>query len=115
VHLLDFSRPHRRLRLRIPDHWFDLRAAERLDAPGLVDRVDGHQRAFAALLPGIGERAGDRMEHADPDRLGLCQRGRRQAESAGSGGNAGRGGLEDVSACVLHVRFPSKERMIGAR
>ena len=41
------------------------RAAQRLDATGLVDVLDGQQRAQPALLARIGQRARHRMQHAD--------------------------------------------------
>ena len=71
VHLLDLGRADLRLRLRVAQQRLDLRAAQRLDAAGLVDVLDGDQRALAALLAGKGQRPGHRVQHAELDRFGL--------------------------------------------
>ena len=81
------------VRLRVAQQRLELRAAQRLDAAGLVDVLDRHQRALAALLARIGQRAGHRVQHADLHRLGLgtaderkrdCGRGRRRLAQEGA-------------------------------
>ena len=80
VHLLDFGVAAFRRRLRVAEHRLDLGAAQRLDAAGRVDLLDRHHGADPALLAGIGQRAGDRMQHADLHRRALrAQHGRRVA------------------------------------
>ncbi len=63
VHLLDLGRATFGRRLRIAEHGIDL--AEALNAAGRVDLLDREGRAKAALLSRIGQRARDRMQHAE--------------------------------------------------
>ena len=49
----------------VPEHRLDLGAAERLDAARRIDLVDRHGGAKPALLAGIGQRTGYRMQDAD--------------------------------------------------
>ena len=69
IHLLDLGGASLRRRLRIAKHRIDLGAAERLDAAGGIDLIDRDCRAEAALLAGIGQSAGDRVQHAELHRL----------------------------------------------
>ena len=71
IHLLDLGNTGLRLRLRVTEQRFEFGAAHGLDAAGLVDVLDGHQRTQSALLARIGQRTGDGMQHTDLDRLGL--------------------------------------------
>ena len=100
VHLLDLGRAGLRLRLSVAQQRLELRAAERLDAARGIDVLDGHQRTQAALLPRVGQRAGDRMQHADLDGLGLRAGHERKGDGSGQGG-----GLRDETAAVLHGAF----------
>ncbi len=100
VHLLDLGRAGLRLRLRVAQQRFELQATERLDATGLVDVLDGHERAKAALLARIGQRPRHRMQHADLDGLGLGVSDQRKSGGGGQGG-----GLRDEAAAVLHGAF----------
>ena len=86
VHLLHFGGAGLRRRLRVAQQRLDLRAAQRLDAAGLVDVLDGHQRALAALRAGIRQRPGDRVQHADLHRLGLRARNQREGQRRRGGG-----------------------------
>ena len=63
VHLLDLGDAAVRRRLRVAEHGIDL--AQPLDAAGGIDLLDRHGGAEPALLAGIGQRAGDRMQHAE--------------------------------------------------
>jgi hypothetical protein len=58
---------HLGLRLGVSEQELELRAAERLDAPRLVDGLGGKLGSEAAGLPRLGEGARDRVEHAELD------------------------------------------------
>jgi hypothetical protein len=99
VHLLHLGIAAFRRRLRVAEHRLDLRAAQRLDPAGGVDLLDRHDRADPALLAGIGERAGDRMQHADLHGGALrAQHGRRAEQSGRRRGGAQRRRLQQPPA-----------------
>ena len=116
VHLLDLGVAAVRRRLRVAEHRLDLRAAERLDAARRVDLLDRDLRADPALLAGIGQRAGHRMQHADLDGRALrAQHGRgvqraATAPSAVDCRNRRRLTVENRTrhACLPWVTLPRK-------
>ncbi len=91
VDFLDFGRADIGLRLRVGQKGLELRPAQRLDTAGGIDLLDRHDGTRTALVAGIGEGAGHRVQHADFDRGGLRAQDRRKSERAGGGGGAGRG------------------------
>ena len=80
----------------------------RLDA-GLVDVLDRHQRAFAALLARVGERAGHRVQDADLHRLGLGAGHEREGE-CGRGRRSTRAGRCDGCSCQAPVERLRKDQ-----
>ena len=99
VHLLDFGIAAFRRRLRVAQHRFDPGAAQRLDAAGRIDLLDRHHGADPALLAGIGQRARDRMQHADLHRGALrAQHGRGVQDSGRRRGGAQRRRLQEPAA-----------------
>ena len=63
IHLLDLGGAAVGRRLRVAEHGVDL--AQPLDAAGGVDLLDRERCAEPALLAGVGQRAGDRLQHAE--------------------------------------------------
>ena len=53
------------LRYYVAEHGLDLRSAERFDAAGGVDLVDGDLGSEPGEPAGVSERAGHRMQYAD--------------------------------------------------
>ena len=88
------------LGLRVAEQQLELEATLGLDAAGGVDRVRRHLRPEAAGLPGLGERAGHRMDRADLERLRLRAERQREAEH----GRAGRGGSEERATAQSGLR-----------
>src|SRR6266850_669963 len=76
------------LGLRVAHDQLEPQAALRFDAAGRVDRLDGHLRAQAASLAGLGQGARDRMHGADLERprLGAKQEGKARERRAGGAG-----------------------------
>jgi hypothetical protein len=106
VHLLDFGRARGRRGLGVAQQGFELGAAQGLDAAGLVDVFQRHHRALAALLAGVGERAGHRMQHAHLDGAGLGPAHQRKGEGGGRGARVGDEAAA-VQGSVAHGRSPS--------
>ena len=77
---LGFLPCHLGLRLRVAEQELELGPAQRLDAARLVDGLRGQLGAEPAGLPGLGERAGHRVEHAELDRRRLGSQDRREPE-----------------------------------
>ena len=84
---LGFLPRHLGLRLGVSEQELELRAAERLDAPRLVDGLGRQLGAEPAGLPRLGERSRDRVDHAELDRWRLRSQDRREPE----GGQPRRG------------------------
>ena len=87
IHLLDLGGAAFRRRLRIAEHGIDL--AETLDAAGGVDLLDRECGAEAALLSRIGQRTGDRMQHAEFHGPALRAQDGRHHDGAGRRGRRG--------------------------
>ena len=83
VHLFNFGRARLRAGLRIAQHGFDLGAAQRLDATGLVDVFNGHQGAHAALLTRVSQSTRHRVQNTHFDGLGLSPAHQWKGESRG--------------------------------
>jgi len=105
VHLLHLGDAAVRRRLRIAKHSVDL--AQSLDAAGGIDFFDRHGGAEPALLAGVRQGAGDRMQHAEfhPGAL------RAHPGRHGGGRRAQRRGGEERAAAewnltVGHVTLP---------
>src|SRR5437870_10055098 len=92
------------LGLGVADDQLELDPVLSLDTAGGVDRVDGHLCAEAAGLSRLGEGAGDRMDRADLERLGLRAERKRKPEGRGAAG----GGREErtTGQSTLHAKPP---------
>jgi len=98
VHLLDLGIAAFRRRLRVAEDRFDLGAGQRLDAARRVDLLDCDCRTESTLLAGIGQRAGDRMQHAKLHWSALrAQQRRRVDEPRHRGGSAYRRRLQHMA------------------
>ena len=85
--------------MRVAEHRLDLGAAQRLDAAGRIHVLDRERRAEPALLARIGERARDRMQHAELHRSALRAKERRRIDQAGGRrGGARRRRLQQTAA-----------------
>ena len=62
IHFFDLRGPTIGCRLCVAEHCVDL--AQTLDAAGSIDLLDRQGCAEPALLTGVGQRASDRMQHA---------------------------------------------------
>ena len=93
LHALDFAHAHFWARLRVAQHGLKLGAAHGLDAACGIDLINSHHAAQARLAAAVGQRATDRVQQADLDRLGL---GQQQAGGAEYGG--GGAGLQNQAA-----------------
>jgi hypothetical protein len=76
--------------LRVAEHRLDPGAAQGLDAAGRIDLLDRHGCPDPALLAGIGQGAGNRVQHAEfhPRALG-AQHGWRGKFGRRNGGPQG--------------------------
>ena len=108
IHLLDFCSARLGLGLRIAQQCFQLGTAQRLDATGLVDVLDGHHRAFSALLSGIGQCAGHRVQDTHLDGFGLCSTDQRKSHGGRCSGRLGH-----EMAASTHGHSPEKVRWVG--
>src|SRR5262249_3854280 len=74
------------LGLRVAEEQLEPDPALPLDPARGIDRLDGHLRPETTRLAGLGERAGYRVDRADPERLRLGAKRQRQPQDRGARG-----------------------------